>query len=402
MKIRKSVKEAMEQLQTKKLRRNQIKPINSVLDGHDTLVIAPTSYGKSLLYQIPAIIKNKKLTVVIEPLLALIHDQVEKLKALGISADYLDSTQSKSEQKQVIDLLDDGRITLLYIAPERLETGILSQLEQHNKISLVVVDECHCVVSWGYAFREAYLEIGEWINRLKKKPVILALSATAVPEDRPQIVDLLSMEDVKMFEESLYRSNLTFLKRMAPTRKAQQKELKRCMKKYHKHTTIVFCNTKSAVENVAKYLEGLYPDEVMTYHSGKKHQEKAMLMGEKHIIVATSALSMGVDVRDVDLVIHFNMPLSLADYYQMSGRAGREGQRARSILLYNPDDYYTGLALVGDVGDKVLKKQTKQRLDEMKKFCEDKEHCMVRMMLHTLGDTSVKKCRYCTNCQKER
>ena len=148
MKIKKSVKEAMKQLQIKKLRRNQIKPINSVLDGRDTMVIAPTSYGKSLLYQIPAIVNGKKLTVVIEPLLALIHDQVEKLQGLGIAAFYLDSTQSRPEQRQVMELLDEGKVTLLYIAPERLETGILLQLERHNKISLVVIDECHCVVSW--------------------------------------------------------------------------------------------------------------------------------------------------------------------------------------------------------------------------------------------------------------
>ena len=127
-----------------------------------------------------------------------------------------------------------------------------------------------------------------------------------------------------------------------------------------------------------------------------------MLAGKKHIIVATSALSMGVDVRNVDLVIHFNMPLSLADYYQMSGRAGREGQKARSILLYNPDDYYTGLAMVGDVEDKAFRRLAEQRLDEMKEFYDDKERCMVQVMLHALGDTYTGKCRYCTNCQKER
>ena len=316
MKIKKSVKEAMERLHIDKLRRNQIRPINSVLSGNDTMVIAPTSYGKSLLYQIPAITNSHKLTVVIEPLLALVHDQVEKLQSLGISAVSLDSTQSKSEREQVMKLLEDGKVTLLYLAPERLETGILSQIEKHNKIGLVVVDECHCVISWGYAFREAYLEIGEWIDRLKKRPVILALSATVIPEDRSQIMELLS--------------------------------------------------------------------------------------GEKHIIVATSALSMGVDVKDVDLVIHFNMPLSLADYYQMSGRAGREEQKARSILFYNADDYYTGMALISKIEDNSAKKRAKQRLGEMKEFCEDTEHCMVQTMLRALGNSTIGKCRYCTNCQRER
>lgn len=402
MKIKKSVREAMECLHINKLRRNQIKPINSVLDGHDTMAIAPTSYGKSLLYQIPAVIQKKKLTVVIEPLLALIHDQVKKLQALGITAAYLDSTQSSSEREQVMDQLDDGKVQILYIAPERLETGILLQIEQRDEIGLLVVDECHCVVSWGYTFRNAYLEIGEWVDSLKKRPVVLALSATAIPEDRPEIMKLLSMKTVKVFEESLYRSNLTFMKRMTPSRKTQRQELKRCMKKYHKHTTIVFCNTRSAVENVAKYLEELYPGEVIAYHSKKKSQEKELLSGEKHIIAATSALAMGVDVRDVDLMVHFNMPLSLADYYQMAGRAGREGQKARSVLLYNPDDYYTNCALISDIEDKEEKKRMQNRLDKMKEFCDDTEHCMVQTMLHALGDLSVGKCRYCTNCQKER
>lgn len=392
----------MGQLQIKKLRRNQIKPINSILNGQDTMVVAPTSYGKSLLYQIPAVINAKKLTVVIEPLLALIHDQVEKLQQLGIAADYLDSTQSMSEQEEVVKSIENGEITLLYLAPERLETGILSQVERYHQIGVLVVDECHCVVSWGDTFRHSYLQIGEWVDSLKKKPVILALSATAVPEDRPRIMKLLSMKNAKIFEESLYRSNLIFMKRKTPSRKDQQKELKRCIKKHHKHTTIVFCNTKSAVENVAKYLEELYPDEVVAYHSRKKNQEKAILSGEKHIVVATSALAMGVDVRNVDLVIHFNMPLSIADYYQMSGRAGREGQKARGILLYNADDYYTAQALIGDIEDKDTKRQAQSRLDEMKKFCEDNDHCMVQAMLHALGNTSIGKCRYCTNCQKER
>lgn len=164
----------------------------------------------------------------------------------------------------------------------------------------------------------------------------------------------------------------------------------------------MFCNTKFAVEHVAIYLEKLYPDDVIAYHSRKKSQEKEMLSGEKHIIVATSALSMGVDVREVDLVIHFNMPLSLMDYYQMSGRAGREGQKARSILLHNPDDYYTNRALIGNIEDKNAKKQAKRRLDKMKEFYEDTKHCMVKTMLATLGDTSAKTCRYCTNCQKKR
>ena len=400
MKIKKTVKEAMELLQIKKLRRNQIKPINSILDKHDTMVIAPTSYGKSLIYQIPAIIQKKKLTVVIEPLLALIHDQVEKLQRLGISAAYLDSTQTDKEQNTVMENLRKGNVQILYMAPERLETNILSQIEKKNQIGMVVVDECHCVATWGNTFRDAYLTIGEHIEGLKKRPVVVALSASILSEDRPQIFKQLSMKKVKTFETSLYRSKLQFMKRTVSSRKEQLHELKRSLKKYHKNRTIIFCATKHIAECVGEMLEKVYPEDVLVYHSRKKTQERELLSGEKSIIVATSALSMGVDVKDVDLVIHYNMPLSLADYYQMAGRAGREGQKARSILLYNPDDYGLSCALLGNIDDKNVKKAMMKRLDAMKEFCEETKECMVKTLLQALGDTYNRKRRYCTNCQR--
>lgn len=410
MKIKKSVKEAMKHLHIDKLKRNQIKPINSILDGHDTLVIAPTSYGKSLIYQIPAIIPKKKLTIVIEPLLALIHDQVEKLQSLDISASYLDSTQTDEGQNTVMKSLRKGDVQILYIAPERLETNILSQIEKNNEIGMVVVDECHCVTTWGNTFRDAYLTIGEHIEALKKRPVVVALSASIPPEDRPQILKHLSMKKVKTFEMSLYRSNLQFMKRTVSSHKNMKRtvsfrenqlhELKRSLKKYHKNRTIIFCATKHIAECVGETLEKVYSDDVLVYHSRKKAQEKELLSGEKSIIVATSALSMGVDVKNVDLVIHYNMPLSLADYYQMAGRAGREGQKSRSILLYNPDDYGLDCALLRDIDDRNVKKSMMKRLDAMKEFCEDTQECMVKTLLQALGDTYDHKCRYCTNCQR--
>ena len=402
MKIRPNIKQAMETLKIEKLRKNQLKPINAILDGHDTMVIAPTSFGKSLIYLIPAIIHQDKLTVVIEPLLALMHDQVQKLRSLGIAAAYLDSTQSKSERSIVVEQLQARKIQILYISPERIENSILSWIEEFYQIGMIVVDECHCVVSWGDTFRKAYRVIGESIGVLKHRPVITALSATAFPEDRPRIAELLNMHEVKYFEMSLYRGNLRLMKKVTPSRSLQIKVLKKCMKKYHCSATMIFCNTKRAVEYVAGYLEELYPGEVVAYHSQAKRQERQMLSGEKDIIVATSALSMGVDVRNVDLVIHFNMPMSLADYYQMAGRAGREGQPARSILLYNSDDYYTNRGLLEDIEEKTAKKRAMRRLDAMKEFCEDDERCMVTALLNALGDPHKKNCRYCTNCQKGR
>lgn len=402
MKIRKEVKDAMNQLQVEKLRPNQLKPINRILDGKDTLLIAATSFGKSLIAQIPAIVHKNKLTIIVEPLTALSHDQVEKLQELGISAAYLDSTQSKDEQKIVLKMLKKRELMILYLSPEKLNPDFIPHEIYKNDVGLVVVDECHCVTSWGHTFREDYLHIGDFIDSLKHHPTVLAMTASAPPEDRSEIMELLSMQDAKCITTSLYRSNLHFMKCSVTSRSEQIKALRKYMKRFHKHTTIVYCSTKGTVEEVAKRLKEIYPGEVVTYHGKDKKGERDMLSGKKHIIVATSALAMGVSIKDVDLVIHYNMPLSISDYYQMSGRAGREGQKARSILIYNSSDYHSNRYLLENIDDSNTRKTVMERLDAMKELCENTDHCMYTMILSALGEERTTRCRYCTNCQKER
>lgn len=402
MKIRKTVKAAMEQLRVEKLRPNQLKPINRILDGKDTLLIAATSFGKSLVAQIPAVINHDKLTIIIEPLTALMHEQVEVLQALGIAAAYLDSTQNRQTQNAVREMLEKQKLTILYLSPERLNPDFIPHEIYANKVGLVVVDECHCVTTWGHTFREDYLHIGDFIDSLKHRPTVLAMTASAPPEDRKEIMELLSMRNAKCIATSLYRSKLHFMKHSVTSRQEQIKVLKKCVRKFHKHTTIVYCSTKKAVEEVAKRLEKIYPGEVVPYHSENKRGERDMLSGKKHIIVATSALAMGVSIRDVDLVIHYNMPLSIPDYYQMSGRSGREGQKARSILIYNSSDYHSNRAMMADIDDRDTRRISMGRLDAMKELCEDTKHCMYTMILEALGEKRESKCRYCTNCQKGR
>lgn len=404
MKIRKEAKSAMKLLQIEKLRPNQLKPINRILDGKDTLLIAATSFGKSIVAQIVAIILalSNKLTIIIEPLTALSHDQVEKLQSLGISAAHLDSTQSKDKQQRVLKMLKNQELTLLYLSPEKLNPDFIPHELYKNDVGLVVVDECHCVTSWGHTFREDYLHIGNFIDSLQHRPTVLAMTASAPSEDRDEIMELLSMRDAKCITASLYRSNLHFMKCSVASRSEQIKVLKKCMKKFHKHTTIIYCSTKKVVEEIAKRLEKIYPGEVVAYHSQSKKGERDMLSGKKHIIVATSALAMGVSIKNVDLVIHYNMPLSIPDYYQMSGRAGREGQKARSILIYNSSDYHSNRAMLRDIDDPNTRKTVKERLDAMKELCEDSEHCMYSMILAALGEERKTRCRYCTNCQKAR
>lgn len=402
MKIRKEVKSALKQLHIEKLRPNQLKPINRVLDGKDTLLIAATSFGKSLIAQIPAIINHDKLTIIIEPLTALSHDQVEKLQEYGVAAAYLDSTQSLREQEAVRKKLKKQALTILYLSPERLKPDIMPHEICKNTVGLVVIDECHCVTSWGHTFREDYLHIGEFIDSLKERPTVLAMTASAPPEDRDEIMGLLSMRDAKCISTNLYRSNFHFIKQSVTSRSEQIKVLKKSLKKFHKHTTIVYCSTKKAVEEITKRLGKVYPGEVVAYHSQNKKGERDMLLGRKHIIVATSALAMGVSIKQVDLVIHYNMPLSIPDYYQMSGRAGREGQKARSILIYNSSDYYGSHCWLENIEDPDTRKTVMKRLDAMKELCEDTKHCMYSMILDALGEKRKTVCRYCTNCQKAR
>ena len=402
MKIRKEVKTAMERLHVEKLRPNQLKPISRVLDGKDTLLVAATSFGKSLVAQVPAVIDHDKLTLIVEPLTALMHEQVEALQAHGIAAAYLDSTQSKQERSDVLRQLKDRKLTILYLSPERLDPEFIPYEIYANDVGLVVVDECHCVTAWGHTFRGDYLHIGKFIDSLEHRPTVLAMTASAPPEDRKEIMELLSMRDAKCITNSLYRSNLHFMKHSVTSRREQIKVLQKCVRKFHKHTTIVYCSTKKAVEEISKRLEDIFPGEVVSYHSENKKGERDMLSGKKHIIVATTALAMGVSIRDVDLVIHYNMPLSISDYYQMSGRAGREGQKARSILIYNSSDHHSNRAMLENIDDSKTRKAVMARLDAMKELCEDTEHCMYAMILAALGEERKTKCRYCTNCQKGR
>ena len=211
MKYSKSVKEAMKQLDIKKLRPKQGQAISSILNGHDTMVIAPTSFGKSILYLIPAIIQSDKLTIVVEPLLALMHDQVKYLRKHQIAAAYLDHTQTEKEQFEILDCVQSGEIHILFVSPERLCRLPFQMAIQNISIGMVVVDECHCVISWGSTFREDYLHIGAFVDSLPKHPVVVAVTATAAPQDRERIMALLSMRsEPKCFAYSLYRSKVQF------------------------------------------------------------------------------------------------------------------------------------------------------------------------------------------------
>lgn len=407
MDIKRDVKFACNKLAIKKLRKHQQKPINAILNEQDTLSIAPTSAGKSAIYQIPAILHPDKPTLVVEPTLSLLHDQVQKLKSQGISVEYIDSTLTKSEQQKILTSFAKGNLNILYLTPERLQSESFLCALSHIRLFMLVVDECHCVLYLGYSFRESYLLIGKFVDSLSYRPVIAAFTATASEYDIEQICKLLSMKDTAIFINDLYRKNLTFIKKYAADRSVKQRLLMKYLRKYHNNSTVIYCNTKIAVDAVYEFLQKKFPGEVVKCHSAmsaKKRTEHELefLTGEKTIMVATSAFGMGIDLDALDLVVHFNMPLSIIDYMQQAGRAGRNGQRAHCILLYDDTDYFVSQGILSDVPDETAQKRALMRLDEIKDYCDDNDNCMAQMLLSSFGQKSKKPCNHCTNCQKSR
>ncbi|OUN22902.1 hypothetical protein B5G34_05745 [Flavonifractor sp. An82] len=343
MDLKQSVKEAANTLGIKgKLKKDQARAINDGLDGHDLLVIAPTSFGKSAIFQVIALIK-RGLTIVVVPTLSLLHDQVEQLQQSDISVGFCSSDVLSWDESDMQSALDQYGYLLLYTTPESLWKLELSDIP----VSLLVVDECHCVTSWGYGFRKAYLEIGDFVDSLSRRPQLIALTATAPMADREQIKQLLHMKHVKEHVVSLYRPKLTFSSYSFVSEEARQKKLKHLLKRHMKSgdgSCIIYCNTKKHADTVYDLIKTWYPDQVAICRSNlpnkeRKRNEKAFMRGERRIMVATSAFGMGINKSDVRLIIHYNLPLSLIDYYQQAGRAGRDGGKARCILLYNKSDY---------------------------------------------------------------
>lgn len=272
---------------------------------------------------------------------------------------------------------------------------------KHVRVYQIVVDEAHCLLDWGYSFRGAYLELGSAIKAIDPQ-CVSAFTATASPADEVEIQELLGVE-MKAFHCKFDRKNLIFSKREADNRKEKLHLVKEYLKKYDPHHTVIYCNTRKAVEAVAAELEKKHPGQVGKYHSGltakeKVRQQTRFCSGEYKTIVATSAFGMEIDLPDIELVIHFNMPLSMNDYIQQTGRAGRDGGKAHCILLYSSEDFWMASALVEPYENTRLNESLRQ----MMAYCEDRKHCLKHLMLEALGQATGKKCRFCTNCQAGR
>ena len=387
------------------LKKEQINAIKDGLEGQDLFMIAPTSFGKSAIFQILAIMESG-LTIVIVPTLSLLHDQVDQLQQRQLSVGALASDCMSYDEFGIQRALKQYGYLILYTTPESLWKLDLSDIP----VSLLVVDECHCVTSWGYGFRAAYLEIGDFLKQLPRRPQVVALTATAPVSDREKIKELLHMKHIKEYEISLYRPKLTFSVYSFVSEEKRQKELKRLLKQYSKSgdgSCIIYCNTRAQTKEIYDLVKKWYPKQVSICHSNlsngeRKRNEQAFMSGERRIMVATSAFGMGVNKSDVRLIIHYNLPLSIIDYYQQAGRAGRDGGKARCILLYRKSDYDLNRWVIEQNQDPAALEHSLRALDEMKEYADDEKGCMVQRMLLALGEKLDKPCGRCTYCQKAR
>jgi ATP-dependent DNA helicase RecQ len=328
--------------------------IDALLEGRDVLGIMPTGGGKSICYQLPALMLPG-ITLVVSPLISLMQDQVQTLVQLGVRGAYLNSSLTPRQLQKALDNACQGMYRIIYLAPERLNTPSIQRLVSCQTISMVCVDEAHCVSQWGQDFRPSYLEIPKFIESLPQRPVVAAFTATATPKVQSDMEALLGLRNPVVTVTGFDRPNLYF-----EVQRPQDKfdALVAALERHPKQSGIVYCLTRKEVENVHQRLCSL-GYHAARYHAGLPADERAaaqedFLYDRSPIIVATNAFGMGIDKSNVNFVIHYNMPKSLEAYYQEAGRAGRDGASADCILLYSAGDVETAKFLIENSGNEAL------------------------------------------------
>lgn len=312
--------------------------VHALLSGRDVLCILPTGAGKSLCWQLPALV-HPGLTVVVSPLIALMHDQVQHLAALGVPAASLDSLMTPQERELVIQNIRAGRVRIVFVSPERLEQPAFRRLCQDMAPWLIVVDEAHCVVQWGESFREAYKAIPDFISVLTKSPVICALTATADKDMRKAVVSALGMRSPRRILMPIHRENLVYSVHTTLNRTGEI--LRICQRAPCR--TVIFCRTRARCEALSGLL-GKHGVDAAYYHAGMERAQRLSVQqrfqdGTVEVLCATTAFGMGVDIPDIRRVIHDEVPDHVIDYVQQSGRCGRDGKPAECILLFEPDEF---------------------------------------------------------------
>ena len=383
-----------------KFRGNQEIIIQNVMDGKNTFVIMPTGAGKSLCYQLPAIIKEGT-AIVISPLIALMKNQVDQMKAIGINAKFLNSTLNKTEINKVKKATLAGEVKLLYVAPESLtKLENIEFLKQAN-ISFTAVDEAHCISEWGHDFRPEYRRIKSILAELGDIPIV-ALTATATPKVQLDIQKNLNMEEANVFHSSFNRTNLIY--EVKPKKQAK-KGLIRVVKEHKGESGIIYCLSRKKVEEIAGFLK-VNGVKVAPYHAGmdaaiRMGNQDAFLNEDVDVIVATIAFGMGIDKPDVRFVVHYDVPKSIEGYYQETGRAGRDGLDGKCVMFYSYNDI---LKLEKFNKDKPVAERENSRilLEEMAMYAESAV-CRRKQLLHYFGEEYMpKNCEGCDNCKHTR
>lgn len=389
------------------LRTGQEELINGILAGHDVLGIMPTGAGKSLCYQLPALMLNG-ITLVISPLISLMSDQVKALNQAGVHAAYINSSLTENQIRMALSYASQGRYKIIYVAPERLNTPRFLDFACNADISMLTVDEAHCISQWGQDFRPSYLEIAGFLTRLPRRPIVSAFTATATERVKNDIVASLGLNNPVTMVTGFDRPNLFF--RVVTRRGGSQKDnsIINYVKKHEDESGIIYCATKKNVDKLYTLLneQGISAGR---YHAGlsndeRKQNQEDFTYDRIRVMVATNAFGMGIDKSNVRYVLHYNMPQSLEYYYQEAGRAGRDGEEAECVLFFSKQDIMINKFLLqnkasaGDMASDMQKTANDQRkLQQMINYCET-DKCLREFILSYFGDTTPCICNKCSNC----
>lgn len=387
-------------------REGQDRITDSLLGGRDVLGIMPTGAGKSICYQVPALMFDG-ITIVVSPLISLMKDQVSALVQSGVAAAYINSSLTHAQYLKVLQNTESGKYKIIYVAPERLCAPAFLGICRNLNISMVAVDEAHCVSQWGQDFRPSYLKIPDFIDALNSRPVVGAFTATATGAVRDDIKTLLRLVSPLVVTTGFDRPNL-FFSVMQPKNKSIK--LMKLIKERKNESGIVYCSTRKAVEEVCELLQknGFA---ATRYHAGLDENERRrnqddFVYDRATIMVATNAFGMGIDKSNVSFVIHYNMPKNMESYYQEAGRAGRDGRRADCILLYSAKDVRTNQFLINNSEpnpdltedeQEEVRRRDRERLKQITFYCTTHK-CLRKFILEYFGDKGPERCEKCSNC----